>query len=64
MRHLYAKSALAALALLVGCQSVPPSRATPPAQEYSGRCFHRPFDAGFCEQPSNFWIMDYVVGAR
>lgn len=64
MRHLSTLALLIAAATVSACQSVPQSMRTIPVPYYDGRCFHRPFDAGFCEQPSNFLIMDAVFGGR
>lgn len=64
MRHLSMIPALVALAILAGCQSVALTNKAVPGKDYTGRCFHRPNAAGFCEQPSNFLIMDYLFGPR
>ncbi len=64
MRHLPTLALLIATAALSACQSVPQSMRSIPVPYYDGRCFHRPFDAGLCEQPNNFWVMDAIFGGR
>lgn len=44
-------------AALGGCQSVA-------NQPWPGQCSARPFDAGFCDQPTNFRLFDYLAGVR
>lgn len=47
-----------ALAAIAGCQTNMQRPAAP-----QGNCSHRPFDAGKCDQPTNFRLFDYLIGA-
>jgi hypothetical protein len=54
-------SAIVLVSLAVtGCQTVP----TSPAPWRWKPCSARPFDAGFCEQPSNFYLFGWLIGAQ
>jgi hypothetical protein len=55
MRRLLVCVILTALPAIAGCQT------DMPAQSYQKPCLHRQFDAGFCDQPTNFRLFDYLV---
>lgn len=54
MRHIMVLATTMALAAVAGCQTSAPAQ---PARH----CFDRPFDAGRCEQPTNFRLFDFLV---
>jgi hypothetical protein len=58
MRRILQATVLLTVAALAGCQS------TMQAQRYQGYCSARPYDAGFCEQPSNFLLWGFILGER
>lgn len=60
MRRFLILAILIAPTAISGCQT---SSATPAPWRWKP-CNARPYDAGFCEQPTNFLLWDYIAGGK
>ncbi|RUM97935.1 hypothetical protein EET67_09985 [Pseudaminobacter arsenicus] len=44
---------------IAGCQTVP--QTVPQASSYRWNCNDKPFEAGLCDQPTNWRLSDFMV---
>ncbi len=57
MRRFPVWAMLVSLVAVAGCQSTE-------AVQRGKYCSYRPFDAGFCDQPTNFLLFQYLIERR
>jgi hypothetical protein len=58
MRRFSIWTMLIGLVAIAGCQT------TEPVQQRGKYCSYRSFDAGACDQPTNFLLFEFLIGRR